>query len=532
MVNDAKIQIFSSDVNCDRYHLLRKGGNPSFSQSLIVHTEEGKAFNGFNSPYILNCSYEDVIDSRYTALTINGINNGSPQYYMINSVTPIRVDKCMVELEYDVWMNDFLYGNGIVGKNNTLFETTKLLEDYPFREFPAKFKYFSNETRLCTPTRSNVIITIHDSEFNVDRVFIGVMPSGKRIYLLVYTIFEYFTNNNVDTNSILNVSVSPFDVPQAVLNEMVVVDSNTDLGYNLYKRNLLDVQRLLEDDYLIYQSVNLVNTPYSKSVILGVNNNIVWQCEFNDAGSRYILGKLIIEINSCKWVFKVSPTNTLSTILPDKEFTIECFSFPFFSDYYQYYMNLERSFNNEKRQAQLDKQVIDGIGDAVASTLWHGTSSGAPAKGATGVASVVPATSAIAMGGAAVGSAIQIYANWYSTNEYNKKLDSIENRQARLQYDKINATNDSPFMLDSTKIYPRIAELKVDDETVNSRDTYGNYLVTYNCRIDSTTLNSLINGTNPPIYISGDFEFLKMSSSYATQLNQRFKNGVEFVSWT
>lgn len=76
--------------------------------------------------------------------------------------------------------------------------------------------------------------------------------------------------------------------------------------------------------------------------------------------------------------------------------------------------------------------------------------------------------------------------------------------------------------------------LRVDDASYNSKAVFGNttddLLTTYNCRIASSDAMAILR-TNPPKYLSGDFDFSAIPLKDALQMNARFKTGIEFVSW-
>ena len=149
MVTDAKIELFSGNIKCDRYHLLSPTQNVVEQIGTISHTEEGKAFNGFNNEFIVNQNYDIISDSRIARITLKGMNaiggTEQPIYCLVNDIEPLRNDKSYVTLEPDSWMN--YRARFSLGKQNTLYEITRLLSDYPFMEYGGKFKYFDTNGR-------------------------------------------------------------------------------------------------------------------------------------------------------------------------------------------------------------------------------------------------------------------------------------------------------------------------------------------------------------------------------------------------
>ena len=135
---------------------------------------------------------------------------------------------------------------------------------------------------------------------------------------------------------------------------------------------------------------------------------------------------LDVSYGSCFWNGIVGAPQTHSQDVENR-FTIPCIDLGYFLDYYQQYSNIQRGYNTELRQAQLEKQLIDGVGDVVASTLWHGTSSGAPAPNATGIKAAIPATSMYGIAGGAIGGNILDSAP--KTGEYQQSKDSQRARK-------------------------------------------------------------------------------------------------------
>lgn len=542
MSTDAEIKLFKGNINCDRNHLLSINRSVDDSSTNICYEEVGNAFNGFNEPFILNTNYDLVKSSRIAEIKLKGMNlklneqsvmEEFPIYCLINNIQPLRNNKTYVSLEPDAWLN---YRNDIVlGNINTLFETTELLTNYPYYEYTGKYKYFYNMQKLEDVYSRYVIILWHSAVDNFDYTIVIHCTVNLSIYEFLFKVFNVIERHNYDTNQIISISLSPFNMSN-ITSVMLDVTTNEDTedyctvfmtASNLFNKHCIDHPTVKE--------VNIVCNPYEKTVITDMNGSIVWQAVHMNNGTKYLKYVLNASPNMVYWDFVIQDTNDANYIevSPNKRFSIVCNGIPFFADYYQQYMNTERSFNIEKRQAQLDKQLIDGIGDTAASTLWHGTSSGAPKKDATGIAKYFPATSMIATAGAAIGGGIQTGLEWYSTGDYFKRLNDIENRQAKVQYDKLIASSDSIVGYTTKRSLPSIGSLRVDVETVNSKHTFGDLNIKYNCPINKIDLNTLLFSYNDHAkYISGDFDFCSIPVMDALQLNTRFKGGVEFVDWT
>lgn len=537
MVTDAKIELFGGNIHCDRYHLLSPAQNVVEQVGTIVHTEEGKAFNGFNNEFIVNQNYDIIAESRIARITLKGMNSiggtEQPIYCLVNDIEPLRNDKSYVSLEPDSWMN--YRARFSLGKQNTLYEITRLLSDYPFMEYGGKFKYFDTNGRITLfPTNNANILVLRHVEGSIeeqredeDWLYYFKTPD---FYMGMWTLFHQFYVNNIDTNEIISVYLSPFELD---------LDPETawiHVGNDYLWRLRLDAFQTINVTKVYTNNIIVNNNQYEKTCILDMNGNIVWQSEYKDIGEKTVVARLDIGFDDCKWDCFIRNRSSTSKVeySPNNRFSIVCNPVSFFADYYQQYINLERSYNVEKRNAQYDKQQLDAIGDVVASTLWHGTSSGQPTKGGKGISQFFPQSSAIATGGAAIGGTIQIAFESYSLGEYNKKITDIENRQAKIQYDKYNAIGSSlmNFICGNTK--PCYMNLRVDDATYNSKAVFGNttddLLTTYNCRIASSDAMAILR-TNPPKYLSGDFDFSAIPLKDALQLNARFKTGIEFVSW-
>ena len=538
MVTDAKIQLFSSMVKCDRYHLLSPTEIETGGVGILVHEEEGKAFNGFNNEFIINQNYDIVSESRMAKITLKGMNalggTEDPIYCLVNDIEPLRNDKTYVSLEPDAWMN--YRSRFTLGKQNTLYEITRLLPDYPFMEFGGKYKYFDTSGRypIFPSNNANILVLRHVEgsveEHREDENWLYYFRTPD-FFMGMWTLFHQFYENNIDTNEIISVYLSPFEL------DLDPDEAWIHQGNDYLWRLLLGHFQTINVTKVYTNNIVVNNNQFQKTCILDMNGNIVWQSEYKDIGNKTLVARLDISFDDCKWDCFIRDRDSTSKIeySPNNRFSIVCNPVSFFADYYQQYINLERSYNVEKRNAQYDKQQLDAIGDVVASTLWHGTSSGQPTKDGKGVTSALPKSSAIATTGAAVGGMVQIIIQDYAFGEYNKKLTDIENRQAKIQYDKYNAIGTSlmNFVCGNTK--PCVMNLRVDDATYNSKSVFGDssddLLTTYNCRIKSTDVMSILR-TNPPKYVSGDFDFSSIPLKDALQLNARFKTGVEFVTWT
>lgn len=546
MVNDAKIEIFSDDIKCDRYHLLAPDQVAYIEQEDIVHTEEGKAFTGFDNDFIINNNYDVVKNSRMARITLSGMNIKNdveqPIYCLINDIQPLRNDKTYISLEPDSWMNyrkDFALGH-----NNTLYESTDLLDDYPYHDYTGNYKEFvisGYDVNLFPNNKFNILVLRHresrlpDTEGtgdigNPDEDWVYYLKTTDNFYMSLWSLFQYFYNNYIDTNEIVAIYLSPFELNMGSDNPIEITQNEL-----LFVKKLEVLQyEWSQPNKVLSQNIDIFYTPWSKTVITDMSGATIWQSLPKDAGEKKIIARLEISFDECKWNCFITDSDSTEKICtdPSRKFSEICNNISFFADYYQQYQNLERNFNIQKRNAQYDKQQLDAIGDVVASTLWHGTSSGQPQKGGKGLTAALPQSSAIATGGAAIGGIVQIGIQNYSLGEYNKKLDDIENRQAKIQYDKYNSVGNSvlEFVTGATK--PRLMSMVVDDETIYSKSIFGGNKVTYNCGIHDRDLYDILTDTEGiHSYISGDFDFIKIPLRDALQLNARFKTGVEFVSW-
>lgn len=532
--NDVKVEVFSSLVNCDRYHLIKINGN--LNNNDIIYTEEGKAFNGFSNPLILNCNYDLVSKSKMLALSIRGINGFNRVFYLITAVEPLRNDKTIIYIEYDTWMNDIWQSSPAdirLGEQNYLFQCSDYLIDYPASDISTRFFKYEKIHDLTPAEKWNIIMFYHDSELNVDRVYL--ILSNKTNYVLpIYTIeFDNFMNNaGLDTNNIIGMYFSPFSVywsdEHAIHTAWVKIQETPfEVYYMLYASFIIESPL-----HYVAEEIRFDTNPKEKAVIIDGTGSTVWTSSRKYVGAWNFLMFLDVSYGSCFWNGIVGMPQTHSQDVENR-FTIPCIDLGYFLDYYQQYSNIQRGYNTELRQAQLEKQLIDGVGDVVASTLWHGTSSGAPAPNATGIKAAIPATSMYGIAGGAVGGSVQIALNTYSTSEYNKKINTLENKQARVQYDTISSNTMSLGRFISGQTVPALYRMYSDDQSMyvgydSVKNTYNR--LNYNCYIYSNDLKYLITQNNPR-FISGDFDFLGLNEVNTFQLNSRFKHGVNFVDW-
>lgn len=534
MVNDVKVEIFESSVNCDRYHLLKPHGNipnPNNQNSTVEYTESGSAFNGFGNGFILNTNYENIKDSRILASSITGINNGNRVFYLINSVQPIRNNKSFVTVEYDAWLNN--RSTVSIGKLNTLFQCSRYLTSYPASDVVKRFYKYNKVSDLITSSYWNIIIFYHNSgseqqtpNENVDYVYMIRTPKSSNFFpMYSQELLNFIELANLDTHNIVSIYLSPFDLDytNGTYSNWVSVynEHGLDIHYMVY--NAFILENMVKE---FTTSINVVADPRQKTVITDSLGAVVWTANRDMVGTKTVSMFLDISYGFCQFCGCVG-SDTI-----ENRFTIQCIDLGFVLDYYQQYQNIQKSYNASIRQAQLDKQLIDGVGDVVASTLWHGTSSANP-NSTTSLG--LGATSPMAMAGGAIGGAIQVGMQYISTSEYNKKATRAESRQARVQYDTIssNTMTFGRFVKGQTK--PGVYTMVMDAQSTYAEyhDTLNYYnSLDYNCHIYKDDLESLIlNTDNPPIFISGDFDFCNIGEPYGIQLNSRFKHGIEFVDW-
>lgn len=511
MVNT--INFFSKTVKHDRYNLLKYGTSPSTSD--IIYSESGNAFNGFDKPFIVDVSYDTIKHCRLCSIILDGMNNNNPIYCLINDIRILRSNKCAVYLEVDAWLQyrtDF-----DVGLDNSLFQCTKAL-NYSYRDFSADYKVIEKVGSINACSKWNILFVYHDSSSNVDRIYL--MRSPKAQFPFYSTeVMNLFNTANLDTNNIMAIYLSPFDVDPTY---WVTVSTTTSLEVYYLDYNTFIVRQYDSLDANKFQeSISVVSNYRTKTVITDMNGSIVWQSQRKDNGSRYLNGKLDITYDHCSWLIGITAnSNTTIQSSPNLRFVIDCVNLAFFLDYYQQYQNLQKSFNADLRQAQLDKQLLDGLGNTIASSVSMGSMSAVGGNVGAG------------MVGGAVGGLAQTGISYYATMDYNKKVENIDNRQAKVQYDTITSSNDSFLSFLTGEITPSIYTMSVDNESIASQtNANGQPYLTYNCRINTTDVNNLLKVNNPD-YISGDFEFTLISEKDAVQLNTRFKHGINFVNWT
>lgn len=229
MSTDVEIYIFDNTVNCDRYHLLKVENPTPILSERVEYSESGNAFNGFNNPFILNVNYDRVKYSRMCAIRLKGMNiyeiNGQTQeqpiFCLINNIEPLRNDKTVIEIEPDAWMN---YRREVkIGDLNTLYSCTRFIPECPFQQHKAKFKTMTtqNGNVLFGDSPYYNIIAIRHREArtpgqgdigNQDEDWIYYLRSSDSYYKAIHTLFWYFFTNNIDTNQLIALFVSPFEL--------------------------------------------------------------------------------------------------------------------------------------------------------------------------------------------------------------------------------------------------------------------------------------------------------------------------------
>lgn len=507
------INFFSRNVRHDRYNLLKYGINPDTNE--IIYTETGNAFNGFDKPFIVDVSYDTIKNCRLCSIILDGMNNNNPIYCLIDDIKITRSNKCAVYLEVDAWLQ---YRSDLdIGLDNSLFQCTKVL-NYSYRDFSADYKVIEKVSSINACTKWNILFVYHDSSSNVDKIYLIRSPKAQFPFYST-EVMNLFNTANIDTNNIMAIYFSPFNVDPTY---WVTVSTITSLEvYYLDYNTFLVRQYDSLDANKFQETINVVSDYRTKTIITDMNGSIVWQAQRKDNGTRFLNGKLDITYDHCSWLIGITDdANITEQTSPNLRFVIDCVNLAFFLDYYQQYQNLQKSFNADLRQAQLDKQLIDGLGNTIASSVNMGSMS------------AVGGSIGAGMVGGAVGGLAQTGISYFATMDYNKKVENIENRQAKVQYDTISSSNDGFLSFLTGEITPSIYTMSVDSESINSQtDANGQPYLTYNCRIKTTDVNNLLKVSNPD-YISGDFEFTSISEKDAIQLNTRFKHGINFVNWT
>ena len=508
------INIYPKTVNCDRYHLLKPSASITGSP---IYTESGIAFNGFDQPVIVNTSIENIFDCRIATVQIDQFNNGNPIYFLITDCKPVTYNKTMVYLELDGWMN---YRNeNIIGLDNYLFETSKQI-DYPFYELNGKSKIITKTQNIEDSNLFNVIILYHNSQNNEDVVY--YLAYDKNSYGFGFYSIQTFiqlNNQGVDNNNIIGIYLSPFDINTTNMSLVYQLDPN-DIVFNIYRGSY---RQFIDDsnDYPKTTSYRVKDDFIQKTIITDMTGSPVWTSIKQDDGVRYFSYKIDLRYDGCSWNFSISdvPNDPVITS-PNKRFAISCVDLAYFVDYYQEFQNTVKSYNNSLRQAQLDKQLIDNVGGIVSSTTSGAV--GGMIGGAGGIGAVA----------GAVGGIANTVTSYYSTSDYNRKLETIEDKQAKVQYDTFVANSNSFFPYLTGETIPCFNKITIDIPSQNTDlfDIYTPYLK-YNCRIKRLDLIDLIY-SNTPVYLSGDFDFKNMNPEIAKQMNERFKHGIYFVNWT
>lgn len=503
------IGIYSSGVNCDRYHLLHSLA--SIDQSPI-YTETGLAFNGFDNPVIINTSVETVYDSRIGYVQIPGLNNGNPIYCLINSIKPITKTKCAVFMEPDAWMN--YRDKSIIGTNNYIFETTREI-DYPYYDMVSKEKIIQSSVDLENSTAFNILMLYHDSTLNNDYVYFFAFY---KIYGFGFYSAKFFTalqTLNIDSNDIIGIYFSPFDVSSYFTN---LVYEDSPMSFQVFNRQYGSfISAALNDPK--YSTFQIVDNYAMKTMITDMTGSPVWTSIREDNGNRTLYRRIDLRYDGCIWDCSINTGSSQIQESPNKRFAISCISLGFFVDYYQEYQNTQKSYNSELRKAQLDKQLIDNIGSIVSSTTSGAVGGMIGGQGVLGAAAGL------------TGGIANTIASYYSTSDYNRKLEIIEDRQAKIQYDTLISGSNSFFGYLLGETIPRMNFITIDSYSVNS-DYFNTSVpfIKYNCRIRQSDLTHLLNQS--PMYLSGDFDFINMNVEMSDQLNSRFKHGVYFVNWT
>lgn len=511
-----KVEVFSSYVNVDRYHLLRFD-NWVHNED-IIYEENGCAFNGFYNPLILNVSADVVCNSRLLALTLLNVNNSSRVFYLITNVEYITNNKCRVYIEYDAWMN--LKSIVRYGEQNNLFQCSDVLTNYPYSDVHADYFTYEKITNIFECRMWNYIIFYHNSSDNFDYVYIIKTPKFINDFLpYSQEMVELMEDFGIDTNSIISMYMSPFDI------------DTSDIP--VHPREGMNVYFTIYNYFVYYESLRpLVGTygytysPFSKMVITDANGASVWMNNRQTVGNLETKLYLDLTYSYCMW------TGYIGEDLPHTRFSIQCLNLGFFMDYFQQYQNLEKDYNHSVRMAQLDLQIQEGIGDTIAAGTWHGTSSGMSMSPAGGKVAV-PQTATLGLAGGLVGGAIQTAISGVATNEYYNKLERIETKKAKLQYDMISSNTSGFFKFLTGQTTPAIYTMFVDVfNYYANREIMSTVAVAldYNCHIHGSSLQNLIEIIQPN-YISGDFDFIGINEEYAIQLNSRFKHGVNFVNW-
>lgn len=506
------VSVFNENVKCDRYHLLKPN---STITSIPVYVENGVSFNGFNNPIILNVDFTTIYNSRMIKIQSPDILNNRRIYCLITQIVPITKNKCYVYYELDAWLTYSYKNDDIIGLNNYLFETTNVI-DYPYYDLNAKSKVINLSEKIENTTAYNVLMLYHDSSLNFDKVYYFAFYKMYGFGFYSTKLFDALQTLNIDTNNIVGFYLSPFDV-RSYFTNMVYEDTPMtfqvfDNDYDSFIRTSINAPK--------YHTVTIYDNYLYKTVITDMTGSIVWTSIREDDGNRLLVYRIDLRYDGCFWDCSIINGDTVVIQdSPNKRFAISCVDMGFFVDYYQQYQNIQKSANSELRKAQLEKQLIDNIGGIVSSTT-------------SGIIGGAIAGSGLLGGvGGAVGGITKMATSYYSTSDYNRKLETIEEKQAIIQYDSYLSGSNTFFTFLTGESEPCLNLMTIDDPSLNSGLYDGStpYLK-YNCRIRQSDLIDLI-FDNTPLYLSGDFDFINMNVEMSNQLNERFKHGVYFTDW-
>lgn len=513
------IKVYSPNVNCDRQHLLKYDELPSIQN--VIYTETGQSFNGWNT-IILDCSYDVVKRSRLISMLIDGMNNNNEIYCLIKNIVPIRNDKTLITFENDVWMNE--KSEIRLGEQNYIYEMSVFDPDYPWKPINARDYYFNRHTVLFQNSISKwyIVILYHNSERNEDMVY--YIESDKNACFPFYDwgFMNHMNEINVDTNGIISIYLSPYSFnvnPDANIAphwKFEFTETGTLYEYTCYSTYF--------DKFINYNSaytaksdsIVVGSTPLYGKCITDMVGSIIWTAPLNYFGTYPIGIYADLSYNSFMWRGYVDHDSI------ENRFSIECIDIGFFLDYFQQYNNIEKAYNHQVRDAQLEKQLIQNLGNVVSSGIN------------TGVMGALGGIGGLGFAAGATGAAINTAVDYAATSQYNNKLEKIEEHQAKIQYDMLgsNVMSFQKFLYNNS--YPAIEDRNIDDASKNSvyNSQYGYYnRITYNCRVKASDLMNIIQ-VQRPRFISGDFDFIGISEKDALQLNSRFKAGVNFVNWT
>lgn len=506
------VSVYGEEVQCDRYHLLRPNSTVT---SIPIYVETGVAFNGFDQPVILNVPMTTIYNSRIIKIQSPDILNNRRIYCLVTQMKAITKNKCAVSLELDAWMTYSYKEDRIIGLNNTIFESSEVI-DYPYYDMVAKDKIITKSVNIEDSVIFNVLMLYHDAVSNNDDVYFFAYYRINGFGFYSQKFVTALQSLNLDANNIIGIYFSPFDL-NSYFTQMVYEDSP--MTFQVYKRDYNSFMTY-SNSAPKYNSFQIVDDYYHRTVITDMTGSPVWTSIREDAGTKVLVRRIDLRYDGCVWDCSMSPSSSTTVVTsPNKRFGISCVSLGYFLDYYQQYQNTQKSYNSELRKAQLDKQLMDNIGGIVSSTMSGGIG------GAIGGSAPAGAVAG------AIGGISNTVLSYYSTAEYNEKLEVIEDRQAKIQYDSLIAGSNTffPYLVGETM--PAINIIRIDEasEKAGFYDNSTPY-IRYNCRIRPSDLSELI-FENTPFYLSGDFDFIGMNVGMANQLNERFRHGVNFVTW-